>query len=188
MNAMSSRYLAAVIVLAIGGGAVALNAIPLRASTGGDEVAFPDNFARGVLYATVDRADLGQYRELYAPAAAIAAIRADKPLPVGTVLTMVEYAVKLDSTGRPVTDTQGRFLRGDLVGFLVMEKRPDRDAQRSSGSGDGKWHFQIFTADKRPDKDAKSADCVQCHQKRRDHDFIFTDDRMKPVSPEAPAR
>ena len=187
MNALPSRYLAA-LVLTIGAGAVALDAIPLRASTGADEVAFPDDFARGVLYATVDRADLKQYRELYAPAAAIAAIKAGKPVPSGTVLTMVEYAAKLDSTGRPVTDSEGRFLKGDLVGYLVMEKRPERDVRRASGPGDGKWHFQIFRADKRPNTHAKLADCAQCHQKRRDHDFIFTDDRMRSVSPEAPAR
>ena len=94
----------------------------------------------------------------------------------------------IDSTGRPVTDAVGRFLKGDLVGYLVMEKRPDREAQRPSGSREGKWHFQIFRADKRPNTDAKLADCAQCHQKRRDHDFIFTDDRMKSVTPEAPAR
>ena len=63
------------------------------AKAGGDKVAFPENYAKGVLYATVDRADNKQYRELYAsPPEAIAAAKKGEPLPHGTVLTLVQYA------------------------------------------------------------------------------------------------
>ena len=41
----------------------------------GTEVAVPANFAAGVLYASVDRADTGQQLELFAPPAALAAAR-----------------------------------------------------------------------------------------------------------------
>jgi hypothetical protein len=189
MKARSRRRLAALIMLTLGVGAVPLDGAPLRALDGDHDVAFPDRFADGVLYAIIDRADLKQYRELYAPASAIAAIKAGKPLPLGTVLTMVAYAAKLDSTGKPLTDAKGRLARDALVAFLVMEKRPDGEARRSSsGTGDGKWRFQIFGADKRIDKNAKLTDCAECHQKRRDHDFVFTGDQMKSVAPEVPAR
>ena len=44
--------------------ATAFAAVSARA--GGDLVTFPENYAAGVLYTTVDRADNKQYRELYA--------------------------------------------------------------------------------------------------------------------------
>ena len=40
---------------------------------------FPENYAKGVLYTTVDRADNKQYRELYSTPEAIAALKAGKP-------------------------------------------------------------------------------------------------------------
>ena len=46
--------------------AVAAFAAVVPARAGGDKVAFPENYAAGVLYTTVDRADNKQYRELYA--------------------------------------------------------------------------------------------------------------------------
>ena len=174
--------------LALGAGSIVLPAIPLGALPGDREVSFPDTYASGVLYATVDRTDLAQYRELYAPPAAIAAIREGRPLPLGTVLTMVTYSAKRDGAGKPLTDANGRFLKNELIAFLVMEKRPDDDGQRSAAPGSGTWRFQIFTADKRPDTRARLADCTECHMKRRDHDFMFTDTRMQAVLPDTPKR
>ena len=55
------RLLAAV---ALGSASGAL--IGYSALAGGDKVAFPENFDKGTLYATVDRYDNKQYRELYA--------------------------------------------------------------------------------------------------------------------------
>ena len=99
---------------------VALTAV-VRA--GGDLVVFPENYAKGVLYTTVDRADNKQYRELYSTPAAIEAVKAGKPIPSGTVLTLVQYKAKLDAAGQPEKDADGRFIKGDLIGYTVMEKR-----------------------------------------------------------------
>ncbi len=69
----------------------ALAAVALTATVraGGDKVVFPENYAKGVLYTTVDRADNKQYRELYSTPEAIAALKAGQPIPSGTVLTLV---------------------------------------------------------------------------------------------------
>ena len=72
-------------------------ALLLRA--GGDEVAFPVTFAKGVLYTTLDRADNKQYRKLSAPKAAIDAVKAGQPSPGGTAITMVKFKPKLDAAG-----------------------------------------------------------------------------------------
>ena len=72
-------------VLAVAGAAFAATAW-----AGPDNIKFPSNYLRGVLYQTVDRADVKQYRELYAPAEAVEAVRKGKPIPYGTVLTLVQ--------------------------------------------------------------------------------------------------
>ena len=51
-------------------------AVVLAARAGGDKIAFPENYAKGVLYTTLDRADNKQYRELYTSAAAVDAAKA----------------------------------------------------------------------------------------------------------------
>ena len=81
--------------------AAALAAVALTATVraGGDKVVFPENYAKGVLYTTVDRADNKQYRELYSTPEAIAALKAGKAIPSGTVLTLVQYKAKLDAAG-----------------------------------------------------------------------------------------
>ena len=55
---------------------------------GGDLVKFPEDFDKGVLYTTVDRADNKQYRELYTSQAAIDAAKKGELLPDGTVITL----------------------------------------------------------------------------------------------------
>ena len=66
-------------------------ALALAAATahaGGDKVAFPANYDKGVLYATVDRHDIKQFRELWSTPAAVEAAKAGRPAPSGTVLTL----------------------------------------------------------------------------------------------------
>src|SRR5947207_15601297 len=74
--------------------ALAAISLTVAVRAGGDKVSFPADYAKGVLYTTVDRADNKQYRELYAPQAAIDAVKAGKPIPSGTVPTMVNYKAK----------------------------------------------------------------------------------------------
>src|SRR5262245_38965028 len=76
----------------------------MSARAGGDKVAFPENHGKGVLYTTVDRVDNKQYRELYTSPEAIAAAKKGEPLPDGTVITLVQYAAKLDEQGNPIKD------------------------------------------------------------------------------------
>jgi hypothetical protein len=59
--------------------------------SGAAKIKFPENHANGVLYTTVDRADNKQYRELFATPEALAAAKKGEPLPVGTVLTLIQY-------------------------------------------------------------------------------------------------
>lgn len=172
------RISAGLAVLALSAAAVALGDVP-RAKIADGPLMFPRNFAAGVLYGTVDRPDLNEYRELYAPAAAIAAVRAGHPLPLGTVLTMVTYSVKRDAAGKPVTDERGRFIKDEMSALLVMEKRRDAPAHRLSEADGINWRFQMFRPDASVEQRANLRGCAECHQKRRAQDHVFTLDKMK---------
>src|SRR5258705_7565520 len=129
----------AVPILAAAAFAAVTLTISVRA--GGEKVAFPENYAKGVLYTTVDRSDNKQYRELYATAEAIAAVKAGQPIPSGTVLTLVQHKAKLDADGNPEKDTNGPFIKGGLVGHTVMAKRAgwgsaDAEEMRNGGRED----------------------------------------------------
>ena len=97
-------------------------AVAVRA--GPDNVKFPVNYAKGVLYHTVDRADNKQFRELFITKFAAEEAKAGRPLPSGTVITMVNYKAKLGADGQPEKDGNGRFIKTDeIAAIAVMEKR-----------------------------------------------------------------
>ena len=126
---ISRRLLIAVAVLA----SAPLLAAIAQAQLGRDKIAFPQDYAKGVLYATLDRADIKQFRELWGPAAALDAAKAGRPLPDGTVLTLVQYAALPTAAGEPQKDANGRFIKGAKVGYAVMEKRAGWGAEYDDG-------------------------------------------------------
>ena len=92
--------------------ALAAVSLTVAVRAGGDKIAFPENYAKGVMYWSFDRADNKQHRDYYAPKAAIDAAKKGQPLPSGTVLTMVQYSTKLGADGNPEKDANGRFIKG----------------------------------------------------------------------------
>jgi hypothetical protein len=158
--------------------AVVFAALPARA--GGDLVKFPENYATGVLYTTVDRADNKQYRELYTTPAAVAAAKKGEPLPSGTVLTLVQYAAKLDAQGNPEKDANGRVIKGNLIAYTVMEKRAGWGAEYPANVRNGEWEYQAFKADKTPNTAANLTGCFNCHKPLdARQDFVFSYDKLK---------
>jgi hypothetical protein len=164
---------------AIGAAATAL-AVTGSVLAGGDKIVFPENHAQGVLYATVDRADNKQFRELYVNnAAALEAAKKGEPLPNGTVLTLVQYAAKLDAQGNPEKDANGRFMKTNVVGFAVMEKRAGWGAEYPENIRNGEWEYQAFKPDKTVNTAANLTNCFTCHKPLDKEDFVFSYDRMK---------
>ena len=116
--------------------------IGYSALAGGDKVTYPENFDKGTLYAVVDRHDIKQYRELYATPAAVEAVRKGQPIPSGTVLTLVQYKAQVDAAGNPTKDANGRFQKGDLVAYAVMEKRDGWGTEYKDDVRNGEWEYQ----------------------------------------------
>jgi hypothetical protein len=158
--------------------------IAVTAQAGGDKVAFPSNYASGVLYTTVDRADNKQYRELYvSPPAAVDAAKAGQPLPSGTVLTLVQYAAKLDAQGVPEKGADGRFIKTNIIGYTVMEKQTGWGAEYPDTVRNGEWEYQAFKADRTPNTAANLTACFNCHKPLGSApDFLFSYDRLKAAS------
>jgi hypothetical protein len=167
---------------AIAYASAALVAVAARA--GGDKVVFPENYSSGTLSTTVDRADNKQFRELYvSPPAAVEAAKKGEPMPSGTVVTLVQYAAQLDASGNPQVGSNGRFIKGNLVGYTVMEKRAGWGAEYPDNVRNGEWEYQAFKADKTPNTAANLTACFNCHKPLgAAPDFLFSYDRMKGAS------
>jgi plastocyanin len=145
-----------------------------RSSAGPEKIAFPARFQDGVLYTVADRHDVKQYRELYASPAAIEAARAGKPLPSGTVLTLVQYKARVDAQGNPVKDAKGRFVKGDLIAYAVMEKRTGWGAEYADDIRNGEWEYAMFAADGAFNDKANYKACLQCHKPHDAQDFVIS--------------
>lgn len=170
-------------VLSIAAGVMATVALAYTAiaqlTFGGEKVKFPDGYASGVLYTTVDRADNKQYRELYASADAVAAAKKGAPLPVGTVITLVQFKAKLDAAGVPEKDAKGRFIKGELVGYTVMEKQAGWGELIPTEIRNGDWLYQAFKADKSVNDKANLKNCFACHKPLDERlDFVFSYDKL----------
>lgn len=153
---------------------LALATLTPIAFAGGDKVAFPEGYERGVMYGTVDRYDIKQYRELWANKGSVDAVKAGKPIPSGTVLTLVQYKAVVDDKGVPVKDDKGRFNKGDLVAYAVMEKRLGWGAEYKDDIRNGDWEYQVFKADKSVNAMAKLDTCFTCHKPHAGQDFVIS--------------
>ncbi len=146
---------------------------------GGDKIAFPADYEKGVLYTTVDRPDNKQYRELFTTPEAVEALKAGKEMPSGTVLTLVQYRAKLDAAGTPEKDANGRFIKGDLIGYTVMEKRTGWGSDYADDIRNGEWEYQAFTAARAVNEKANLKNCFICHKPLDKQDFVFSFDAIK---------
>src|SRR5438874_762556 len=91
---------------------------------GGDKVAFPEDFAKGVAYMSIDRATGKAISEYYTSREAIDAAKKGMPLPNGTVITAINFSAELDAQGNPIKDASGRFIKtANILGYRVMAKR-----------------------------------------------------------------
>ena len=147
------------------------------AFAGPENVKFPGDYLKGVLYQTLDRHDTKQYRELYAPAEAVEAVRKGKPIPYGTVLTLVQWSVEQDANGVPLKGSDGRFIKKEIIGHTVMEKREGFGADYPADwPRNGEWEYAVFTADGRPNPkgNANNKACFTCHLPHAKQDFVIS--------------
>jgi Cytochrome P460 len=144
-----------------------------------DRIAFPREYAKGVMYTSHDLADVKEYREFYITPAALEAVHKDQPLPSGTVITLARYSVRLDAQGNPVKDDNGRFIKTELKAFRVMEKRTGWGSEYPTSKRTGEWEYQAFLADGKVDGQVDLNVCFQCHKNGDSMNFMFTGEQLK---------
>jgi plastocyanin len=154
--------------------AIAIGAIAGTAVAGPEKIKYPNDYLKGVLYQTLDRPDSKQYRELYSTPEAIEAVRAGKPIPSGTVLTLVQWSVHQDAQGNPLKDANGRFMKKDILAHTVMEKRTGWGAEYPASKRNGEWEYAVFNAQGQPNPKANIDGCFQCHLPHAKQDFVIS--------------
>jgi cytochrome P460 len=148
-----------------------------------DKIAFPNGYAKGVVYKSEDRPDNKQVRELFITREAVEAVHRGAPLPSGTVITSVRYAAQLDAQGNPAKDADGRFIKTDkILGYTVKEKRAGWGAEYPEETRNGDWEYRVFRADKTANPDTKYDGCFGCHKSQERQDYLFTYDSLKAAS------
>ena len=154
--------------------------VTVAVQAGPDNVKFPEHYAKGVLYTTVDRADVKQVRELFITRFASEEVKAGRPFPSGTIITMVNYKAKLGADGQPEKDANGRFIKtGEVAGIVVMEKRAGWGAEYPPEMRNGEWEYRAFKADGSVNDKADLKTCFMCHRPLDKQDFVFSIDKLK---------
>src|SRR5262249_32514101 len=100
-------------------------------------------------------------------------------IPSGTVLTLVQYKALLNAAGEPEKDANGRFIKGELIGYTVMEKRTGWGKEYADDVRNGEWEYQAFKADKTPNDKANLKACFTCPPPPTKQAFVFCFDKMK---------
>jgi plastocyanin len=165
-------------------------AAALPAHGGPEKVAYPSGYLKGERYGSVDRPDIKQYREFYAQAEVIDAVRKGKPIPSGAVITMVQWSVETDAQGNPIKGPDSRFVKKDIVGTTVMEKRSGWGGEYPDTMRNGEWEYAAFTADGRPNPKANAniKACFDCHKPHEKQDFVITLAKLGGTFPTAAAK
>ena len=164
--------------------------VAASAWAGPEKINFPAGYLRGVLYQTLDRHDIKQYRELYTQPEVVDAVRKGKPIPGGAVITLVQWSVEQDASGNPIKGPDGRFVKKEIVGHTVMEKRAGWGADYPADwPRNGEWEYAAFTADGRPNAKANANNkaCFTCHEPHAKQDYVISLAKLANTFPGAQA-
>ena len=166
---------------------LSLAALSTGAMAGPEKIKFPSDYLKGVLYQTLDRPDSKQYRELYTQAEVVEAVRKGQPIPHGAVITLVQWSVEQDASGVPLKDSSGRFIKKQIIGHTVMEKRAGWGAEYPPEMRNGEWEYAVFTADGRPNEkaNANTKACFTCHLPHAKQDFVISLAKLNNTFPAA---
>ncbi len=133
-----------------GGTAAAGPAIPSR-------MTFPANFPAGFTSYERVPGENGAIAERYANATALAAARAGRPLPDGSVIVVVNRDASGATTGYAAMATQAGW--GRTVPALLRN---------------GNWDYAVFDAAHVRNERLNQAACLACHSAQAPNSFVFT--------------
>lgn len=147
---------------------------PAAAAIKQTAMAFPREFPKGfVVYHSENDAEHKLIARAYINAVGLAAAKAGKPLPDGTVIMQASYAAKLDAAGQPVVDKDGSWVADKPVSFSGMEARAGWGKDLPDLLRNANWQYAVFALDKTVNAEVNQAVCLACHKPKADTSYVF---------------
>jgi len=147
--------------------AAAAIAVPVLA--GGDKVAFPADYGKGVVYMTLDRPRTSRSASI-TPARPRSTRQERRGAPQGTVITVVQYAAQLDAQGtRPRTQ---RPLRQTATSRLHRDGEARRLGRQYPGQRNGEWNTRPSAPTRRTTPTQLTL--LQLHKPQSTQDSVFS--------------
>jgi len=138
-------------------------------------VTFPEGYKESYTkYHTISFPATRQVRYYYANKAAVAAAKAGKPLPDGSVLFAEVYAAKLGADGKPAMGGDGHFVADKLVVYTAMARDAGWGKDIPEMLRNENWNYAIFTTDKQHRPGVNQAECLACHKPLDNVSYTFT--------------
>jgi cytochrome c553 len=137
---------------------------------------FPDGF---VLYLTLNDAEHLLVKQHYINTVGLAAARAGRPLPEGTVVLQVNYRPRLGPDGQPAVDRQGAWAVDRIASYTGMESRAGWGRDLPDWLRNASWNYGKFTPDKLPSSDVNQAACLACHRRQALVGYVYTFNELR---------
>ena len=132
---------------------------------------YKDTFTK---YHTINFPATKQVRYYYANKAAVAAAKAGKPLPDGSVLFAEVYAAKLDADSKPVMGGDGFYVADKLIFYTAMARAAGWGKDIPEMLRNGDWNYAVYTTDKQHRPGVNQAECLGCHKPLDKVSYTFT--------------
>jgi cytochrome c553 len=132
---------------------------------------YKDTFTK---YHTINFPATKQVRYYYANNAAVAAAKAGKPLPDGSVLLAEVYAAKLDADNKPVMGGDGFYVATKPLFYTAMARGAGWGKDIPDMLRNDDWNYAIFTTDKQHRPGVNQAECLACHKPLDNVSYTFT--------------
>jgi cytochrome c553 len=137
--------------------------------------AFPKDFPKGfVAYQNLNEADKKQFSVNYVNTAALAAVKAGKPLPDGTAILVSHSSVKLDASKKPVVEKDGSWAIEKLESYAGMEMRAGWGKDIPELVRNADWNYGVFTPDKAAKPGVNQTICLACHKPQAAVSYLFS--------------
>jgi cytochrome c553 len=138
-------------------------------------VTFPEGYKESfVKYHTISFPATKQVRYYYANKAAVAAAKAGKSLPDGSVLFAEVYAAKIGADGKPATGGDGHFVAEKLVAYTAMAREAGWGKDIPEMLRNENWNYAVFTTEKQQRPGVNQAECLGCHKPLDNVSYTFT--------------
>jgi cytochrome c553 len=138
-------------------------------------VSFPEGYKDTYTkYHTINFPATKQVRYYYGNKVAVAAAKAGKPLPDGSVLFAEVYAAKLDAEKKPVMGGDGFYAADKLLFYTAMEREAGWGKDIPEMLRNADWNYAVFTLDKQHRPGVNQAECLACHKPLDNVSYTFT--------------